>query len=170
MLPKLHLSSVEFLAPKRFANWIILSLAEHNVNKSKTTPTPNKNGSYGIKRGGGVRMPYFGSVCHIFCGNLLILTDLMPCGPHCMAYFGGIFFCKYGGWGGQNYFRNGKKSAVLFKTTTRMKKGVRMNVGTTQTVFGRLRIIRLYHGSLLVSNVHTVTGNHCRSRWGGGSL
>ena len=27
------------------------------VNKLKTTPTPNKNGSYGIK--GVVRMPYF---------------------------------------------------------------------------------------------------------------
>ena len=26
-------------------------------NQLKTTPTPNKNGSYGIK--GGVRMPYF---------------------------------------------------------------------------------------------------------------
>ena len=36
----------------------------HSVNKLKTTPTPNKNGSYGIKWGSvchifGVRMPYF---------------------------------------------------------------------------------------------------------------
>ena len=31
------------------------SLCRNGFNKFKTTPTPNKNGSYGIK--GGVRMP-----------------------------------------------------------------------------------------------------------------
>ena len=35
-----------------------------NINKSKTTPIPNKNGSYGIKWG--VRMPYFGGLYAIF--------------------------------------------------------------------------------------------------------
>ena len=43
-------------------------------NKLKTTPTPNKNGSYGIT--GGLRMTYFwGSVCHIVCRNLSMLRD-----------------------------------------------------------------------------------------------
>ena len=31
--------------------------------------------------------------------RLLCHTD-----PHCMAYFGGIFFANMGGGGGQNYF------------------------------------------------------------------
>ena len=37
-----------------------MSLRKQNLNKLKTTPTPNKNGPYGIK--GGVRMPYIFSV------------------------------------------------------------------------------------------------------------
>ena len=41
-----------------------LLLFESLINKLKTTPTPNKNGSYGIK--GGVRMPYFGGPYAIF--------------------------------------------------------------------------------------------------------
>ena len=39
------------------------------VNKLKTTPTPNKNGSYGIK--GGVHMPYFGGPYAIFSVEIL---------------------------------------------------------------------------------------------------
>ena len=34
------------------------SVIHQAINKLKTTPTPNKNGSYGIRWG--VRMPYFG--------------------------------------------------------------------------------------------------------------
>ena len=45
----------------------------------------------------------FGSVCHIFCRNPLILGDVMPCGPHCMAYVGGIFFSNMG-WGWSELF------------------------------------------------------------------
>ena len=45
-----------------------------NLNKLKTTRTPNKNGSHGIKKGGFV-CHIFGSVCHIFCRNPLILAD-----------------------------------------------------------------------------------------------
>ena len=50
------------------------NLCLRSFNKLKTTPTPNKNGSYGIK-GGGFVCHMFGSVCHIFCRNPLILTD-----------------------------------------------------------------------------------------------
>ena len=41
---------------------------EGSFNKLKTTPTPNKNGSYGIKWG--VRMPYFGGPYAIFSVEL----------------------------------------------------------------------------------------------------
>ena len=44
-----------------------------NVNKLKITPTPNKNGSYGIK--GGVRMPYFRGPYATFLQKSLISTD-----------------------------------------------------------------------------------------------
>ena len=73
----------------------------YTLNKLKTTPTPNKNGSYGIKRGGFVCY-ILGSVCHIFSldfNRLLCHTD-----PHCMAYFRGILFANMGRGGGQNYF------------------------------------------------------------------
>ena len=45
--------------------------AQHSVNKLKTTPTPNKNGSSGIKPGWSV-CHVFGSLCRIFCRNSLI--------------------------------------------------------------------------------------------------
>ena len=42
------------------------------VDKLKATPTPNKNGSYGIKGGYAIKG---GSVCHLFCRVPLIPTD-----------------------------------------------------------------------------------------------
>ena len=84
------------------------------VNKLKTTPTPNKNGSYGIKRGG--------FVCHksrtsyaikvglftTFSVKIPLFQEMFtPYDPHFMAYVGVIFFCQYGGGGGQNYFQMG---------------------------------------------------------------
>ena len=52
-------------------------------------------------------MPYFWGPYAIFSveipsfNRLLCHTD-----PHCMAYFGGIFFANMGGGGGQNYFQH----------------------------------------------------------------
>ena len=69
-------------------------------NKLKTIPTPNNNGSYGIK--GGVRMPYFGvrMPCFLYKSlgfeGLLCHTD-----PRYMAYVGGIIFANMGGGSGQ---------------------------------------------------------------------
>ena len=74
------------------------------LNKLRTTPTPNKNGSYGIK--GGVRWPYFwGSVCHISCRNPLILTDFYAIRTPLYGIFGGHICYRYGGGGGQNCFQ-----------------------------------------------------------------
>ena len=72
------------------------------INKLKTIPTPNKNGSYGIE--GGFVCHILGPVCHIFCRNPLILTDFMPYGPPLYGIFLGHIFCKYGGWGWSELF------------------------------------------------------------------
>ena len=47
----------------------------------------------------GVRMPYF---------LPLIVRDFYIChtDPHCMAYFGGMFLGKYGGWGWSELLSN----------------------------------------------------------------
>ena len=100
------ISQCEFLSKFRceFLRSAVAFLGRFTFNKLKTTPTPNKNGSYGIK-GGGQYGIFWGSICHIFCRNPLTLTDfLCHTDPHCMAYFGGIFFANMGGGGGQNYF------------------------------------------------------------------
>ena len=75
-------------------------------NKLKTTPTPNKNGSYGIDGGGGgVRMAYFGSVCHLFCRNPLILRDFYARRAPIVWHILGAYFLQiWGGAGGQNCF------------------------------------------------------------------
>ena len=60
--------------------------------------------SYGIK-GGGIVCHIFGSVCHIFCRNPLILRVFDAVyGPPLYGIFGGTCFCKYGGGVGQNCF------------------------------------------------------------------
>ena len=43
----------------------VLGSGVPRVNKLKTTPTPNKNGSYGMKGGGGSYDTFLGSACHI---------------------------------------------------------------------------------------------------------
>ena len=80
-------------------------------NKLKTTPTPNKNSSYGIK-GGFVchksRSSYAIKVglCTTFSVKVPLFQGfLRHTTPHFMAYFGVIFFANMGGAGGQNYFR-----------------------------------------------------------------
>ena len=57
--------------------WAAISEPEALFNKLKTTPTPNRNGSYGIKGGG--------FVCHTFWGpyavfSVEILTDFYAIG------------------------------------------------------------------------------------------
>ena len=74
------------------------------VNKLKTTPTPNKNGSYCIKTGGfvchilGVRMPYF------LQKSLDFNRDLCHTDPPLYGIYWGHIFCKYGGWGWSELF------------------------------------------------------------------
>ena len=76
-----------------------------STNK-RPPPPPNKNGSYGI-RGGGPYAIFWGSVCHIFCRNPLILTDFYAIRtPIVWHILGGIFFANMGGGGGRNYFHN----------------------------------------------------------------
>ena len=84
-------------------------------NKLKTTPTPNKNGSYSIKLGG--------FVCHksrssyaIKVGSCTTFSVKVPfkdfkgvlrhTTPHFMAYFGVIFFANMEGWGWSELFSN----------------------------------------------------------------
>ena len=75
------------------------SSADPKINKLKTTLTPNKNGSYGTK-GGGSYAIFWGSVCHIFCRNPLILTDSYAIRtPIVWHILGAYFFQMYGGWG-----------------------------------------------------------------------
>ena len=71
-------------------------------NKSKTTRTPNKNGSHGIK--GRFVCHILGSVCHIFCRNPLILRDFYAIRTPLYGIFWGHIFCKYGGRGGSELF------------------------------------------------------------------
>ena len=64
-----------------------------------------------------------GFVCHIFCRIPLILTDfLCHTDPHCMAYFGGIYFVNMGGGGGQNYFQHRPSAEQVFRKATRNLK------------------------------------------------
>ena len=69
-----------------------------SVNKLKTTPTPNKNGSYGIKWG--VSMPYFGGPYAIFfCRNPLILTDFYAIQTPIVWHILGAYFLQILGVG-----------------------------------------------------------------------
>ena len=66
------------------------------LNNLKTTPTPNKNGSYGIK-GEGFVCHILGCVCHIFGRNPLILTDFYAMWtPIVWHNLGGIFLANMG--------------------------------------------------------------------------
>ena len=67
-------------------------------NKLKTTPTPNKNGSYGIK-GGGSYAIFLGSVCHIFCRNPLNLTDFYAIRTSIVWHILGAYFLQIWGVG-----------------------------------------------------------------------
>ena len=67
------------------------------INKLKTTPTPNKNGSHGIK--GGFVCHIFGSVCHIFCRNPLILTDFYAIRTPIIWHILGAYFWQIRGLG-----------------------------------------------------------------------
>ena len=82
----------------------ILEVSIPEFNKLETTPTPNKNGSYGIKGGGGSYAIFWGSVCHIFCRNPLILTDFYAIQTPIVWHILGHIFCKYGGWGWSELF------------------------------------------------------------------
>ena len=67
------------------------------INKLKTTPTPNKNGSYGVKGGFachifGVRMPFF-------CRNPLILTDFYAIQTPIVWHIFGAYFLPIWGVG-----------------------------------------------------------------------
>ena len=104
-------SAIPLLYMKKAKNSAATGVARQEVPKLKTTPTPNKNGSYGIK--GGVRMPSKSEfVCHksrfvhhTLCGSPFISRDfLRHTTAHFMAYYGVIFFANMGGGGGQNYF------------------------------------------------------------------
>ena len=68
----------------------------------KTTPTPNKNGSYGIQ--GGVRMPYFGVRMPYFLQKSLDFNRLYAIRTPWYGIFWGHIFCKYGGWGWSELF------------------------------------------------------------------
>ena len=77
------------------------------LNKLKTTPTPNKNGSYGIKGGGSYAIKG-GSVCHIFCRNPLILTDFYAIQTPFVWHILGAYFLQIWGVGVVRIiFRNG---------------------------------------------------------------
>ena len=83
------------------------------VNKLKTTPTPNKNGSYGI-RGGGSYAIFWGSVCHTFCRSPFILTDVYAIRTPIVWHILGAYFLQiWGCGGGQNYFQIVQKPPVV---------------------------------------------------------
>ena len=65
--------------------------------KLKTTPTPNKNGSYVIK--GGFVCHIFGFVCHIFCRNPLILADVYAIHTPIVWHILGAYFLQIWGVG-----------------------------------------------------------------------
>ena len=80
------------------------SFPRENINKLQTKPTPNKNGSYGIKRGG-VCMPHFWGPYAIFSVEIpRIQRTFTPYGPPLYGTFWGHIFCKYGGWGWSEIF------------------------------------------------------------------
>ena len=82
----------------RFNHSLGLGIAHGQfVNRLKTTPTPNKNVSYGIK-GGGFVCHIFGSVCHICCRNPLMLREFYAIRTPIVWHIWGHTFCKYGGW------------------------------------------------------------------------
>ena len=98
--------------------WLVGAHEGMNLNKLKTTPIPNKNGSYGIK--GGLRTPLFsGSVCHVFCRNPLILTDFYAIQtPIVWHNLGGIYFLQIWGVGVVRIiFRTESRKASLFSST-----------------------------------------------------
>ena len=73
-------------------------------NKLKTTPTPNKNGLYGIK-GAGVVCQMCGSVGHIFCRAPSILRDIYARRtPIVRHILGSCFLQIWGVGGGQSCF------------------------------------------------------------------
>ena len=83
------------------------------INKLKTTPTPNKNGSYGIKGGGGFvchksRSSYAVKVgwCTTFSVKVPLFQGIFtPYDPSFYGIFWGHIFANMGGGGGQNYFQ-----------------------------------------------------------------
>ena len=69
------------------------------VSRAHRPPPPNKNGPYAIKVG--VRTAQMSGLCAIrVCESSFILQKgkgfLCPTTPHCMAYFGAIFFASMG--------------------------------------------------------------------------
>ena len=75
-----------------------------HLNKLKTTPTPNQNSAYGMK-GWGSYAIFGGSVCHIFCRNLLNLTDFYAIRtPIVWRILGAYSLRIWGGWGWSELF------------------------------------------------------------------
>ena len=82
---------------------------ETSINILKTTPTPYKKGSHGIKKAGGsyaIFLAYaiFFGVCHIFCRNHLIFTDFYAIQTPIVWHILGAFLWQYGGWGWSELF------------------------------------------------------------------
>ena len=98
------------------------NLESQRSTNFKTTPTPNRNGSNGIK-GVGFVCHIFGVCMPYFCGKHLILADFYAIQtPIYMPYFfhifcflgggGGIFFANMGGGDCQNCFQKGMRNTV----------------------------------------------------------
>ena len=73
----------------------------------KTTPTPNKNGSYGIKLSRSSYAIKVGS-CTIFSVKVPLFQRIFtPYDPSFYGIFGSTLFANMGSGGGQNCFQNG---------------------------------------------------------------
>ena len=70
------------------------------LEKLKTTTTPDKNGSYGIK--GGFTCHVVGSVCHIFSRNPLILSYFYAIATPIVWHILGACSRQFGGLGLQS--------------------------------------------------------------------
>ena len=93
----------ERLFADQIRNLHMFILCRACVDKLKTTPTPNKNGSYGIKRGGSHAV-FLGPYAIHFCRNTLILRDFYAIRTPIVWHILGHILCKHGEWGWSELF------------------------------------------------------------------
>ena len=105
---------IRCLAENAFLHKMLGTLQE-TINKLKTTPTPYKNGSYGIKGEGGLYAIFLGPYAIFSVEIPWFLTDFYAIRTPNVCHILGAYFLQIWGWGWSELFSNHRQSQEGFE-------------------------------------------------------